>query len=127
MDRLDGILQQLTDDLEPIGLLASRFIGRDNCLDPISGAALLSHRPKIAPMAYALRIYPGVDDQMIAEYEDIHKIMICPTYRAVLRKMNGASLFKVSLFGLPASMAKRPPLMDRTTAWTLDIATARKH
>ena len=127
MEQLHIILQQLTDELEPIRLLAQRFVGQDSGSDPISSAALLSHRPKIAPLAYALTIYPGVDDHAIAEYEDIHRIRICPTYRAVLRKMNGASLFKVSLFGLPPSMTKRPPLLDRRTAWPLDISIAQEH
>ena len=36
-----------------------------------------------------------------------------------------ASLFELSLFGVPPSMATRPPLLDRSTAWPLDVGTAQ--
>ena len=127
MANLQQILQELTGDLEPVARLAQRFVEQDSLVDPISGGAFLSHRPRIALQAYALRIYAGIDDSTLAEYEDIHGLTICSTYRAVLRKMNGASLFEISLFGLPISMTKRPPLLDRSTAWPFDVATAQKN
>lgn len=126
MGDIQYIVQHLTDDLEPVARLARRFSGHDSCVDPISGGAFLSHRPGIAPEAYALRIYAGVGDSIITEYEEVRGITICPAYRDVLRKMNGAILFGLSLFGLPASMTKRPPLLNRSTVWPLDIATAQK-
>jgi hypothetical protein len=60
-------------------------------------------------------------------YEDIHDITICPAYRAVLARMKGAMLFEVSLFGLPKTMAEKPPRLDRSTVWPFDLATAQKH
>jgi hypothetical protein len=107
MERLHDILQHLTDDLEPIGILARRFVGQHSCVDSIPGGAFISHHPRIAPLAYALRVYAGVDDNAISEYEDIQGIMICSTYGAALRKMKGASLFEISLFGLPPDSALR--------------------
>lgn len=41
--------------------------------------------------------------------------------------MNGASLFEINLFGVPPLMAKRPPQIDRTTAWPLDVGTAQEN
>ncbi len=126
MAEIETILQQLTGDLEPVAIVAQRLIGQDSFVDPVSGGAFMSHRPQIAPQAYALRIYPGLNEDVIAAYENIHSISICSTYREVLTKMNGAHLFGLSLFGVPAPMAKRPPLLDRSAVWPFDIATGQK-
>jgi hypothetical protein len=41
--------------------------------------------------------------------------------------MNGAWLFRVALFGVPPMMAKRPPQVDRSTGWPLDIGAAQRN
>jgi hypothetical protein len=47
-------------------------------------------------------------------------------YLRVLQKLNGMSAFGFALFGIPPSMTKSPPLLDRSVLQPLDIATANK-
>jgi hypothetical protein len=85
----------------------------------------VSHRPKIGSQAYAIRLYPGADEDMLAAYEEIHGVAIPDLYRSVLRHLNGGHIFQMSLLGVPPLMAKRPPQIDRSTSWPLDIGTGQ--
>jgi hypothetical protein len=62
---------------------------------------------------------------MIASYEQIHAVTIPESYRSVLYKLNGGSIYQMTLFGVPPLMARRPPQIDRSTSWPLDIGTAQ--
>ncbi len=123
----ERFLEHLTGELEPVRDLVLRFLDRGSCIDAASGALCVSHRPGIAPEAGALRLFHAVGDRVISTYEQIHSITICPEYRSVLKRMNGAFLFEISLFGLPPSMCRVPPLLDRSTAWPLDLGSAQRN
>jgi hypothetical protein len=127
LENLERLLEDLTGPLAPIRELALRLIGPDSTTDATSGAICISRRLKIAPEAYALRIYPGIPETLVTAYEEIHHCRIAEFYRDLLEHMNGAHLFEVTLFGVPPSMAKRPPQIDRSTAWPLDIGTAQEN
>jgi hypothetical protein len=123
----DEILGKLIGPESSVREVALRLLGTDAHVSPVSGALCISRRPRIGSEAYALRVYPGLSDALISSYEQIHDCHIPGLYRSLLQRMNGASLFEISLFGVPPMMARRPPQIDRTTAWPLDIATAQEN
>lgn len=98
-------------------------------VDSRTGAALISRRPKIGTEAYACQLFLGITEDVLARYEEIHgsrghRFEIPAAYRTVLRRLNGASVFELNLYGLPPSMCQNPPLLDRATRQPLDLATA---
>ena len=107
-----------------------RTLASSATIDPKTGVALVNHRPKVAPEAYALVIYPGITEAEVARYEKLHEesagrtLLIPAVYRAVLARLNGAFLFQAALFGIPRSMLQDPPLLDRSTLQPLDIGSA---
>jgi hypothetical protein len=122
----EEILHNLTGDLEPVRKLVSRYEGARASSDLGSDVLLLSHRPNIGELAYAIEIFAGVSDALIATYETLHDFTVPDLYRGLLMKINGANLFDLSLYGIPLSMAKDPPLLDRSGRSPLDLATAQK-
>jgi len=123
-------LQALVGELEPIRQTAGRLVDQTAKVDPSIGTLLISHRPAIGTEAYAIVLYPGISEELIAGYENIHsarlpaKFEIPGEYRAFLRILNGADVYQMSLYGLPVSMSKIPPLLNRSVRQPLDLATA---
>lgn len=109
-----------------------RFAQSDANVDPKSGALRLSYRPKIGTEAYACVLYPGVSADHLDKYEAIHRqrlpkyLPIPALYRKILTRINGCFLFGTSLFGIPLSMAKDPPLLDRSVQQPHDVCTANE-
>jgi len=126
------LLFQLDKDLKPLRKVAESLLDEDSLLDEPSETALISRRRKIAPEAFACVIYPGMPDEGIARYEEIHSrvssscFAIPEIYKNILARLNGADVLKMSLYGLPPSMCKDPPLLSRSTRQPLDLATANK-
>jgi hypothetical protein len=130
---IEDVLGALEGDLSPIREVAKRHWALNGTIDPKSGAALLNHRPNLAPEAYALILYPGLALSDLARYEELtqtrrnYSISIPSSYRQVLSKLNGAFLFQATLYGAPRSMIKDPPLLDRSARQPLDVAEANRH
>jgi len=122
-------LASLDAELTPIRIVAERLAGTDSIIDSSSGAALFSHRPKIGTEAYACTIFPAISAGLMARYEELHcsEFHIPIAYRKVLLRMNGASIFRLSLYGLPISMCQEPPLLDRSARQPLDLGSANLH
>jgi hypothetical protein len=127
-----SVLTHLDHELTPIRLVAERLAGADSVVDLLTGAALISHRPQIGTEAYACVIFPGVAEEQTARYEELQRsrgndgFEIPDVYRSVIRRLNGAELFRLSLYGLPASMCQTPPLLDRSARQPLDLGTANR-
>ena len=125
-----SVLQSLDHELAPIRLVAERLAVADSVIDPPSGAALFSRRPRIGTEAYACVIFPGVAPETISRYEELqHSIgnggfAIPAVFKKVLLRLNGAWIFRLSLYGLPPSMCHNPPLLDRSARQPLDLGTA---
>jgi hypothetical protein len=119
----ERFLSSLVGPLSAIQAAVRRITSPETRVDPISGAICIGHRPRIGPEAFALRIFPGAATALIDAYQEIHRVTIPDIYRTLLQQMNGATLFEMDLLGVPPLMAKRPPLIDRSTAWPLDIGT----
>ena len=125
-----SVLACLDGELTPIRLVAERLVDAEAVLDPNNGVALFSRRPKLGTEAYACVIFARISQEVISRYEDLQTFTrkcdfgIPPIYKNVLLRMNGASIFGLILFGLPPSMCKDPPLLDRCARQPLDLGTA---
>ena len=132
-EEIHHFLKTLDGDLAVVREACEPFLGDDANVDPPSGAALISHRPKIAPQAYACVLFPGIPEDEISRYEQIHSkaaqhpLTIPSFYCDTLRQLNGASLFQIDLFGVPGSMTNDPPLLSRSVRQPLDLATANRN
>jgi hypothetical protein len=122
------ILEALDGELVPIRRIAERFA--DVAIEAGTGAALISHRPAIAPEAYACVLFPGITTSAIRRYDEIRRssgreiIEIPEVYKSVLLRINGAAVFGMNLFGVPPTMLNDPPLLDRTSRRPLDLGMA---
>ena len=131
-DSVRSVVSRLEGGLVPLRIEAERLIGPDAVMDPPSGAALISHRPKIAPGAYACVIFPGVTAEKITRYEQIqHNVgnrtfEIPAAYREALMNLNGGWIFQLALYGLPPSMCSIPQQLDRSKRQPLDIGLANQ-
>lgn len=129
---IDARLQALTGELEPIRQTTERLVDQTAKVDPLA-TLLISHRAAIGTQAYAIVLFAGVSDDLIADYEQLHvsrapaKFAIPEAYRAILRALNGAHIYQMSLYGLPVSMSRDPPLLNRSVRQPLDLATANSH
>ena len=72
---------------------------------------LFSPRPAIAPEAYACVVFPGISTKEIAYRQPLD---IPEVYKNVLLRLNEATLFRMTLFGLPAAMCQYPRMLDRS-------------
>ena len=129
-NQIDTRLQAVAGELEPIRQTAERLVDQTAKVETSVETILISHRPAIGTEAYAVVLYPGVSEDFIAGYEQIHsqrmpaKFTIPGAYRTFLNVLNGAELYQMFLYGLPVSMAKNPPLLNRSVRQPLDLATA---
>ncbi len=121
---LENFIESLSGDLEPLCQLASRL--RDGAAAITDDGVALSHRPNVAPQAYAMRFYVPLSVGTATRYQEILGIRLSPHYRRILEKLNGAHVFKFSLFGIPPSMANDPPLLNRSVSQPYDVGTANR-
>ena len=121
---LDNFIASLSGDLEPLCDLASRL--KAGGIAIADDGVALSHRPHVAPQAYAMRLYAPLSAATATRYQEIHGIRLSPHYLRILEKLNGARVFEFSLFGIPPSMANDPPLLNRSAAQPYDVGTANQ-
>jgi hypothetical protein len=131
-EEMKAFLESLEGTLLSVRQIAERILDEDSCVDPLSGSLLISRRTSIAPEAYGLVLFPGIDAELIARYETVHgkkgtyEFSVPSEYKQILKHLNGADLFQISLFGIPRTMANDPPLLDRSRRQPLDLATANR-
>jgi hypothetical protein len=131
-EEMKAFLGGLEGTLLPVRQTAERILDDDSCVDPPSGSLLISRRTSIAPEAYAFVLFPGIDAELIARYETVHgkkgtyEFSVPSEYKQILKRLNGANLFKIDLFGIPRTMANDPPLLDRSRRQPLGLATANQ-
>jgi hypothetical protein len=121
---IERLLGSLDGDLSPIQEAARRHWALNGTIDPGSGAVSLDHRPRFAPEAYALVLYPGLTPGDLARYEQLSIPLL---YREILYRLNGAFLFEAALFGVPRSMIQDSPRLDRSILQPLDVGEANRH
>lgn len=100
MDKVAKVLNELEivlrKRLDPLG-----------CVEAENGAYMSGHAPHIAPLAYHLRRYAGLDEEGIRQAEAECDRYIHQDYKDFLRRMNGVRLFKLSLHGTIGSSVDR--------------------
>jgi hypothetical protein len=122
---LSALLDTFTDNLEPVRSLAARLSSEGSSTG--SASISLAPRPALGADACALELFYPPPSETLARYEGVHGIAISPVYREVLGQLNGMHAFELHLFGVPPSMARIPPLLDRSASHPLDLATANRH
>jgi hypothetical protein len=133
LDKTQALLDVLDGELTPVRQLLGRFVGEDTVVDANTGTAKISHRPRMGPEAYAFILFPGIPADLIEKYAEVHakptgeRFYIPEIYRKLLARLNGAFLLEVSLYGLPPSMCKIPPTLNRSVRQPFDLATANRN
>ncbi|MGZ8940983.1 MAG: hypothetical protein ACXW32_17395 [Limisphaerales bacterium] len=84
----------------------------------------IAHQPWIAPLSYAIRLYPAAKSGWFAKYRKLHGLTIPTVVRSILSVANGLHVFGFSIYGMPPSMLKVPPMLDRSRMQCFDIGTA---
>jgi len=121
--QIDNFIGTLSGDLDPLRELAQEFGSSGSAVTDDEIA--LSHRPHVAPEAYALRLYAPLPSEVIQKYQNLHGALP-RQYLAVLAKLNGLHAFELSLFGIPRSMANDPPLLNRSLSQPYDVGTVNR-
>jgi len=111
--------------LQPLKEVVGRYVKHPSLLGE-DGVMLVGHQPWVGPKAYVFRLYPPVEDDEFERFCRRFGIEVPPSYGNVLRELNGAFCFGMSLFGITRSMLGDPPLIDRTVQQCHDLAVAAK-
>jgi hypothetical protein len=123
---LQAITQRLDaypDFLAPLKQAATRYIKYPSAMGK-DGVMNIGHRPWVAELNYILMLYPGISRDALERYCRRFEIQVPEIYADFLREVNGAFCFGMSLCGVPPSMLRNPPLLDRTILQCHDLATA---
>jgi hypothetical protein len=122
---LDKFLGELPSDYSPIKQLVQSFDCSDIYKDE-GGNMLMGHEPEIAPLAFAVTVFPGVQNEAIEQYEHSNQIVFPEPLKEFLNHINGAYLCELNIYGIPLSMLQYPPKLSRSIRNPLNVATATK-
>lgn len=86
----------------------------------------LLHQPWQGSESYAFWFFPPARKKDFKAYQKLHQIEIPESYQNFLLICNGVQVFDFELFGMPPSMLKEPPLMDRSGLQCVDLATQNR-
>jgi len=123
----DDALAVLSSTLEgspcaPVFDVANRLWSGDSSFVQATGGLHISRRPKVAPEAFAVVLFLPLEAELISRYERAHSVSIPAAFRDILRLLNGAFLFELSLFGIPPSMVLGG--LDRSVLQPHDVSSA---
>jgi hypothetical protein len=121
--RIQQRILALPPELEPLRVHALNWEGTDDELSA-DGVACICRTPKVAPMAFRFRIYPGALPQWLAAKQNQY---VSKHYRNILSDMNGCFAYGMKLYGLAPSMQGDPPLQNRMVLQPLDLSNANEH
>jgi hypothetical protein len=124
-DAARGILNRLPTELSPLVDVAWPFLTQPLVVN--DGVLRLGHRPWIAPLNYAITVYPGLKESQLASFASHFGIRVPEFYANFLRAVNGAFCFGMSLAGVPRSMLSEPRVLDRRVLQCHSLASAATH
>lgn len=125
-EQVEARVAQLPDTLRPIkDAVLSAAVSGAWIEGGTGGPFLAGPRPEIAPQAYDIVMFEPLSAQTLETYQQSNDFKLPEHLLEMLRHLNGCSLFQVNLYGIPASMAADPPLLDRSRRSPLDIASGR--
>ena len=98
------------------------------CSSIATGETLqIGHAPWVAPEAYAFRLFPVAKKAWFQRFREDTGRPIPSGYRDFLLGANGCSAYGLSLYGLPPSLQRDPPVLDRARPQPLDLGAANRH
>ncbi len=83
----------------------------------------IAHRPWIAPENYLITLFVPAKKSWFSKYKQLHNIDIPKVIQNVLIQTNGFFAFGMSFYGMPPTMLKSDPGLDRSR---LNIGTANR-
>jgi hypothetical protein len=111
--------------LGPIARVAGNIAETGAWLEKDSGAFLAGYRPDIGSHAYDIVIYPPQTRSLLDTYQQINGFPLPETVIEMLSYVNGCTILGLSIYGAPTSMAKNPPMLNRSLRVPLDISSGR--
>jgi hypothetical protein len=120
-------LGKLDKAIEPLATICKRYLRYCSAIDPIDETLLIGHQPWKGPQAYAVRIFPAAKKSWFGKYSLSHGLKFPSACKSILLSVNGINAFGLSLYGIPPSMVKDPPLLNRSRAQCLDIGSANRN
>jgi hypothetical protein len=124
-DKIRDHLDSFPPELAPLSDAARRYLRYCSAID-IDDTIMIAHQPWDGPLGYTFRLFPGAKKSWFVKYGKLHDIRIPTMIRSLLASVNGCEAFGISIYGMPPSMLRNPPLLDRSTAQCLDLATANQ-
>jgi len=91
--------------------------------DAESGALFVGHRPEVAPLNFAIHMFPPATLDDIEKYEKTVGVKIPETAKAFLSAFNGAGFFEFTLKGADAFYAQSPWPENRPDWHCRDMGT----
>ncbi len=123
VDELQTRLDGFPIGLAPLADAARRLLDRP-CDLSADGVLSIGHRPWVAPLNYAITLYPGLSHDWLERYCARFGLEVPERYAGFLAATNGAFCFNMALAGVPPSMLGVPPSLDRSRLQCHDLATA---
>lgn len=117
-------LGQLPDELAPLRDAAVRYLRYCSAIPAGGTACQIAHQPWEGPLGYLITVYPPAKKAWFPKYEKAAKVKLPPAIKRLLEAANGFECFGLSVYGMPPSMMKSPPLLDRSVQQCRDIGTA---
>lgn len=102
---------------------AAKAIAQSGAWEDEGGALLAGHQPDQGSEAYDLVLHPGLPPSAVEAYQDLHEIPLPQALAELLSHLNGAELFRLSIYGAPLSMIEDPPLLTRSSRAPLNLGS----
>ena len=112
MQNLQSAIQALPDEYQPIRQKALKYINNNSQIGNHDTLKIF-HRPWVAPLNWALTLFPGAPQDWLEEYRNRTGQAIPDFYHQFLSAINGCFVFDISLYGIPASMHEQNMLNRR--------------
>lgn len=111
-------------DMKPIADAVSA-VAFSGAWEDDGGVFLAGHRSDIGTHVYDVVLFPPLLAVELEAYRRINRITFPESLSDILRSVNGCTLFKLNIFGVPRSMMENPARLDRSRRAPLDLATGR--
>jgi len=124
-ERIEKHIDSLPADLGPLAAVCRRYLKYCSAID-VDQTILIAHQPWQAPLGYAIRLFAPAKQSWFPKYARMHGVKIPSTIQRFLLSLNGCFVFGLSLYGVPPTMVRTPPSLDRSTVQCHDIGAANR-
>ncbi len=120
--RQNPFIQSLRHPFEPL----RELVLRTSDARALPESVVAHHDSSVAPEYFALEMWPGVQGGSVRAYLARFTLSIPDSHIAFLSQVNGLTLGSLRIFGVPPSMLREPPMLDRSARQPLDLAAANR-